>query len=421
MKVLLLNTFYAEGGAARAASRLHDALLHSHIDAHLMVQKAPADSHRQVHAPQAVLERAAALCKPPLETLPLSLYPNRNKLPFFANLLPDFLLSRVRAINPDVVHLHWISAGFVRPETVPKLSKPIVWTLHDSWPFTGGCHIPLDCRRYTRSCGQCPALGSFSERDLSYWTWRRKARAWRNVPITVVTPSRWLAQCARESSLFNELRIEVIPNGLDLGRINQVDKALARQLCGLPAGKRYILFGAVSGTSDQNKGFQFLESALKELSANGFGEECELIVFGSTEPAAVPDFGMKTRYLGYLHDEVSLNLLYSAADLFVAPSMQENLPYTIMEAMVCGTPCVAFNAGGIPDLIDHKVNGYLAQPYRPDSLAEGMAWVLKEDIDAASLSRACRAKVEREFNIAGSAESYLKLYRELSGATTKVG
>lgn len=412
MKVLLLSTYYMHGGAGRSAGRLHQALTAMDVDAQMLVRH--GGGHRYVHGPRTSFEKAVALFKPPLEMLPLMLYPNRNRLPFGVNLLPDFNGSSIRSFEPDVVNLHWVNEGFLRIETLPKLERPVVWTLHDSWPFTGGCHIPLDCRRYTSSCGSCPALGSTRERDLSRWTWHRKARSWQGVPLTVVTPSRWLARCARDSSLFRNLRIEVIPNGLDLARTQVVNKAFARKVFGLAEGKKYILFGAVSSTSDRNKGFQFLEPALRKLSQAGFGSDHEVLVFGSTEPENPPGFALKTHYLGYFHDEVSMSLLYSAADLFVAPSMQENLPNTIMEAMACGTPCVAFDVGGIPDLICHKENGFLAEPFRPESLAEGMAWVLKGEADAATLARACRIKVESEFNIVTCGERYLKLYRELA-------
>jgi len=416
MKLLMFSTYYMQGGAGRAAGRLHQALTGMDIEAHMVVRSGFVGSHRFIHGPRTRLDAAVALFKPPLEMLPLLLYPKRTRLPFGINLLPDQVAAQVKKFDPDVINLHWVNEGLVRIETLPKLNKPIVWTLHDSWAFTGGCHIPLDCRRYTDSCGRCPVLGSNAALDLSRWTWRRKTKAWGRLPLTVVTPSRWLARCAKDSALFRGLRVEVIPNGLDLTRIPNVTKDGARQLFGLSPDKRYILFGAVGSTSDSNKGFQYLAPALAKLAEAGFGTECEVIVFGSLQPINAPDFGLRTHYVGYLHDELTLSLLYTAADLFVSPSMQENLPNTIMEAMACGTPCVAFDVGGIPDLIDHKLNGYLAQPYAVESLAEGMAWVLSGEVQAASLSRACRAKVEREFDITASAEKYLELYREVSGA-----
>lgn len=419
MKVLLLNTYYMHGGAGRATGRLQKALLTINVDAHMLVQHNFGDCHRYIHGPLTSLERTSALLKPALEMLPLFLYPARNRLPFSVNYIPDLLNSKVVDIAPDVINLHWVNTGFIRIETLQKIKKPLIWTLHDSWPFTGGCHIPLDCRHYTGSCGKCPTLGSRSEYDLSRWIWRRKLKSLQGVDLTLVAPSRWLAQCARDSSLFKDLRIEVIPNGLDLGCVQVLDKEVARSFFGLPPGKKYILFGALGSTSDRNKGFQYLVPALEMLAEAGFGAEYEVIVFGSYEPPDVPDFGLKTHYLGYFHDESSLNLLYCAADIFVAPSMQENLPNSIMEAMACGTPCVAFDVGGISDLIDHKVNGFLAKPYEPSSLAEGITWVLKGEVDLPLLSKAARIKVELEFSAENCAKNYLKLYHEVARAHSR--
>jgi len=414
MRVLLLNTYYMYGGAGRAAGRLHQALCGMDVDAHMLVQHNYDPRQRSIYGPSGALEQGAARLKPALEMLPLLLYPGRNRLPFSVNYLPDAVLSHSLVLDPDVINLHWVNTGFLRIETLQKLRKPLVWTLHDSWPFTGGCHIPLDCRRYAESCGRCPALGSRCEGDLSRWIWRRKAKALRGADLTVVTPSRWLARCAAQSSLFRELRIEVIPNGLDLRNMQLLDKPVARRLLGLSADKKYILFGSLGSTSDRNKGFQHLAPALKALAAAGFGTDCELIVFGAEKPLDPPDFGLKAHYLGYFRDEARLNQLYGAADLFVAPSLQENLPNTIMEAMACGTPCVAFDVGGIPDLIEHKANGYLAQPYQAESLAQGIAWVLKGEVGCTELARAARAKVASEFSIEACAGKYLKLYQELA-------
>jgi len=301
----------------------------------------------------------------------------------------------------------------MRVETLNKFQKPLIWTLHDSWAFTGGCHMPYDCVRYRESCGSCPVLGSRREADLSRWVWRRKMRAWRDLNLTLVTPSRWLAECAGASSLFRNTRIEVIPNGLNLTIFKPIDKLFARDLLRLPKNKKLILFGGVSITSDPNKGFQFLLPALNSVAAKGWQHDAELMVFGSSEPDSSPNFGMKVNYYGRLHEEFSLALLYSAADMFLAPSMQENLPYTIMESMACGTPCVAFNQGGVPDLIEHERNGYLARPFDKDDLAKGIEWLLKEDGIRLEMSVLSRRKVEDMFSLDTVAKRYVELYEEV--------
>lgn len=412
MKVLMLNTYDNVGGAARTALRLNRGVRIAGVDARLLVQR-KTDGASEVLGNKNPLVKIVHGIRTVLGTIPVRFYPNKPVNNFSPALMPDCLAGKIADIAPDIVHLHWVAAGFMRLETLNKIRRPIVWTLHDSWAFTGGCHIPHDCKRYRQSCGACPVLGAKHEKDLSRGVWQRKRKAWQDLNMTVVTPSRWLADCARRSSLFQGRRIEVIPNGLDLSAFKPMDKRDARAKLGLPQSKKLILFGGVSCTSDPNKGFQFLLPALRSLAARGWQDDLELMVFGSSEPAAAPDFGMKTMYLGKLREDAQLVQLYSAADLFVAPSMQENLPNTVMEAMSCGTPCVAFNQGGIADLIDHEVTGYLAQPFSEDDLANGMDRLLRNDGSGLSISWRCRRKVEENFALENVTARYIELYRSV--------
>jgi glycosyltransferase involved in cell wall biosynthesis len=412
MKVLMLNTYDDWGGAAKAASRLNRGLRDIGIDSRLLVQYRTTDA-RGVIGAKNPFARVFYGMRTVFGTVPVRLYPNKPVYNFSPALMPDRLAARIAGIAADVVHLHWIAAGFMRIETLSKLKHPLIWTLHDSWAFTGGCHMPYDCVRYRERCGLCPVLGSRREDDLSRQVWQRKEKAWRDLDLTVVTPSRWLAGCARTSSLFSRIRIEVIPNGLDTSVFRPVDKHHARSQLGLPERKKLILIGGVGITRDPNKGFRYLLPALRGVAALGFRDDAELIVFGSSEPAGAPDFGMKANYLGRLHEDARLNLLYSAADVFVAPSVQENLPYTVMESMACGTPCVAFNQGGMSDLIDHEVTGYLARPFDEDDLAKGIGRFLKDEGTRQETALRCRRKVEEAFALEKIAGRYAELYRTI--------
>jgi len=411
MNVLMLNTYDEWGGAAKAALRLSRGLQGAGIASRLLVQGKSGDA-RDVLGSKDPLVRFAHGVRTHLGTLAPRLYPHKPVNNFSPALLPDTLAGQVAPLAPDLVHLHWLGAGFLRIETLRRFDRPLVWTLHDSWPFTGGCHLPGDCVRYRERCGCCPVLGSRRDRDLSRWVWSRKKRAWRDLDLTLVAPSRWLADCARASSLFGDARIEVIPNGLDLTLFRPIDKRVARDLMGLAQDKNYLLFGAVNSTGDPNKGFGLLLPALQSLSAQRSGDT-ELIVFGAPEPAYPPPFGMKAHYLGRLHEEVSLALLYSAADLLVSPSLQENLPNTVMEAMACGTPCVAFRQGGVPELIEHRSTGYLARPLDTRDLAQGIAWTLEDRGRREALSARARLSVERNFALDLVARRYAELYRDL--------
>lgn len=412
MKTVILNTFDTRGGAARAANRLHKGLQSIGVDSTMLVQSKYGDEPTVI-GPLPMLPTGIALMRPLLDSIPLKCYPNRTPFIFSPAILPERLAAKVAALNPEIIHLHWVALGFLKIETLRRFEKPIVWTLHDSWAFTGGCHIPFECMRYRQMCGACPALGSTKENDLSRKIWKRKAKAWKGLNLTVVTPSRWLAECARSSSLFHDVRVEVIPNGLDIQRYKPVDRHVARELLLLPKDKKLILFGAVSSTSDRNKGFHLLLPALKNMADNSWENRAELVVFGATKPVNGPDFGLSTHYLGHFNDKISMNLLYAAVDVFVAPSIQENLPNTVMEALACGTPCVAFNIGGMPDMIEHKKNGYLARPFETDDLARGIEWVLNDDERRKILSLRAREKVEKEFELTLVARWYRKLYEDI--------
>lgn len=412
MKILLLSTYDWQGGAAKAAYRLNRGLRRTGIDSQMLVQSKLSDEETIIGS-LTKFQKGLAKLKPTLDLIPLELYPQRDRTTYSLQWLPDNIAARVAQINPDLINLHWINAGYLRIETIAKFNKPIVWTLHDMWSFTGGCHYSDDCDRYTKSCGVCPQLHSNREWDVSRWVWRRKAKAWNNLNLTIVTPSNWLAKCAQDSSLFQNFRIEVIPNGLDTQQYKSIDKPLAKNLLGLPLDKQTILFGALNATSDRRKGFDLLLPALQKLSQSGWQEQIEIVIFGASQPIEPPDFGFKANYMGRLNDDISLSLLYAAADVFVAPSVQDNLPNTIMEALACGTPCVAFKIGGMSEMIEHEQNGYLAHPFDIEDLAQGIAWILENTERYQKLCDRAREKVEQEFTLELQAQKYISLYKEI--------
>jgi glycosyltransferase involved in cell wall biosynthesis len=411
MKILYLNGADVEGGAAKAATRLLQAVHAKGADARLHVQRKSGDDSL-VDGPGSPLARAFGFARPTIEQLLLGIGPEKTIGPFCAAYLPDGLARLAFDPAPDIIHLHWV-ARMMRLETLAGFKVPLVWTMHDSWAFTGGCYLPGDCTRYRESCGKCPVLDSSEDADLSRRIWERKKRAWRGLDLTVVTPSKWMADCAMSSSLFHDVRVEVIPNGIDIHRFRPSDRNTARDAFSLPHDKKLILFGAKEATSDRNKGFHLLVEALRQLASVPGHDRMELVIFGSTEAAPPPDCGLRTHYLGWQQDEANLAQLFSAADLFVLPSLQENLPYTVMEAMACGIPCVAFNQGGVSDLIDQEQNGYLAHPYEATDLARGIAWVLENEERWNGLASHARQKVEQEFAVEKVAERHLALYWEI--------
>jgi glycosyltransferase involved in cell wall biosynthesis len=406
MKILHVSTYDLQGGAARAAYRLHKALLNQGLDSQMLVQQKMSDDFT-VNGPKSKIDKALGKLRPILDSFPNNYYANRSSTLFSSSWVSNLnVIDTINKINPDIVHLHWITGGMFSVEDISKIKYPIVWSLHDNWAFTGGCHIMWECDRFKQSCGLCPRLGSKSKNDLSNWNLNRKKKFFKNISnIKIVGLSNWLVKCALDSSLFKNREVICLPNPIDCNVFSPFDKLSARKLLGLPIERKLIIFGAVSATSDVNKGFKELFFALETLELLN----TELVIFGSNRPLSEPDFKQKTHYLGHLSDDVSLRLLYNSADVVVVPSLQENLSNVIMESLSCGSPVVAFNVGGNSDLISHKENGYLAKTNDVSDLANGLSWVLNHDsID--KLSSNAREKVLNEFEVNIVSNKYIKLY-----------
>ncbi|MTJ14890.1 glycosyltransferase [Anabaena sp. UHCC 0187] len=411
MQPLILSSSDIEGGAARATYRLHQGLQTIGIKSQMLVQTKLTDD-LSVAASKTHFVRSLAGTRITLDVMPLKNYPRRQKTTFSPQWLPDRITRKVAEIAPNIINLHWINAGYIRIETITKLQPPLVWTLHDMWAFTGGCHYSQECDRYTESCGACPQLGSSKNSDLSRWIWQRKAKAWVNQNLTIISPSTWLAELAKSSSLFQHSRIEVIPHGMDTQKFKPIDRQIARSILNLPQDKKLVLFGAINPT-ESRKGQHLLQPALQSLSQSGWQDKLELAIFGANKPEKPIDTGFKAHYLGRFHDDISLALVYSAADVMVVPSTQEAFGQTASESLACGTPVVAFNVTGLKDIVEHQQNGYLAQPYQVEDLARGIAWILEDEERRQKLSYQGRQKVEREYTLEIQARRYASLWNEI--------
>lgn len=407
MKVLHLSTSDLEGGAARAAYRLHEGLLEESIDSQMLV-RAKNSLDETVISKQDFLTKLG----PFANGLPLKLYQYRKKTLFSSQWFYDSILESVQKLNSHIIHIHWICNGFLKIENVAKLDKPLVWSLHDMWAFTGGCHYTENCDRFLKHCRNCPQLKGQKQTDLSFWNFQRKLKAWRNLNLTLVSPSQWLADCSLKSNLLGQYPVRVIPHGLNLQKYKRVESCLARKILCLPVDKKLVLFGSSPGTTaDKRKGLHLLIPAIKRLSVDS--HQSELVVFGSKDTKSKEEWGFKVHYLGQFQDDVSLSLIYSAADVMVVPSLQEAFGQTASESLACGTPVVAFDATGLKDIVDHQQNGYLAQPYEAEDLAKGIAWVLEDEDRHQKLRINAREKAEREFSLELQAKRYLSLYQEI--------
>jgi glycosyltransferase involved in cell wall biosynthesis len=407
MRVLLLSDSDTHGGAALGAYRLHQGLQAIGVESHMLV--------RDRRTSDATVLAQGTLCgrlRPRFDQLPLQRYPRRVGL-FSPQWMPDGLAALATRLQPDVISLNWVANGFVSIDTLGQLSqpqRPLVLTLRDMWALTGGCHYSGDCERYTQSCGQCPQLGSTHDHDLSRWVWQRKARAWRDLPLTLVAPSRWMADRVAQSPLLRHCRVEVIPNSLD-GQVYQPQPAYqARQQLGLPQARPLVMFGALDATTDRRKGYHLLIPAMQQLVQQW--PTVELVVFGASAPVAA--LGLPVHDLGHL-EAATLAQAYAAADVMVVPSLQESFGKTAAEALACGTPVVAFRGTGLMDIVDHQQTGYLAAPFEVADLAAGMAWVLADADRHAQLRHAARTQALQRFALEHQAVQYRDLFKDLCG------
>lgn len=394
------------GGAARATYRLHRGLLNLGVDSQMLVQRRTT-SDETVIGPEGWVAAAYDTVRRQIDMLPARRYPDRDTNTFSPAWLPERRAARVNDNKPAVVNLHWVAGGFLHPKTVARFEAPVVWTLHDMWPFTGGCHYAESCTKYTDSCGSCPRLGSTKAGDISRSTWKRKHKAWKGRDFTVVAPSRWLAGCAEASSLFEDATVKVIPNGLDVESFRPRESNTVRSRLSIDPEVKLICFGADWETP--RKGTDLLYEALENIDTQA--ESVQVAVFGHMD-TDTPDPDVPIHRLGFVDDEV-LQALYSDADVMVVPSRQEAFGQTASEALASGTPVVAFNATGPKDIVDHKRNGYLATPFDTDDLAQGIDWVLADTDRRERLSKRARKSAVEQFSIKTVSNQYQKLYKKL--------
>lgn len=410
MKILHLCYSDLEGGAARAAYRLHQAQRRIGLDSHMLVIDKRSDDpyvHTVSTFTRIRIKLASVFCR-----LLLRQQKTPNTVLHSLNFVPSGLPRYIEALQPDVINLHWLGGEMISVGEIAHLRQPIVWTLHDMWAFSGCEHYDDDrpSERYRSGYSAASRHPEHTGWDLDRWNFLRKQKAWASKRFHIVTPSHWLGDCVRHSKLFAGQPLQVIPNCIDHQVYRPLDKSFAREALGLPRDKQLLLFGAMSSTSDPRKGYQLLIPALQCLKAEGKAERIELVVFGASHGNAEQVTGIKTHYMGRLHDDISLCLLYNAADIFVAPSLQDNLPNTLVESLACGTPCIAFNIGGMADLIKHNGDGVLIDNVNAAALAKSILEFFSLDNNA-SISNNIAREFEVERSLNSVAFYYCELYR----------
>lgn len=420
IKVSVLNESDIQGGAARAAYRIHHALRREGVDSKMMVNKAVSGDWT-VRGPKNFAQEVAVLLRKQVSTIPNLFFRSDNKTIHSSNLLMSGWSNRLNHSNFDLVHLHWLGKETISIADIGDLTKPLVWTLHDMWAFCGAEHYTED-RRWSDGYNRKNRPSYEKGFDVNRWVWKRKKNHWK-YPIQIVTPSSWLAECVQKSKLMSDWPVSVIPNAIDTQIWKPVHQTTARELLQLPIDAPLILFGAEGGRRDYRKGFDLLQGALQHLSGNV--PDLELLVFGQLSPKLPSKVGFPIHYTGHLHDDLTLRVLYSAADLIVIPSRQDNLPNTGVEALACGTPVVAFNTCGLQDIVHHKKTGYLAKAFDIEDLASGVCWVLdnvrnekyRMNLDDSYKSKGLNACARRfalnNFSYSVVAKKYIEVYRKV--------
>jgi len=413
MRVLIVNTSERTGGAAVAANRLMEALKNNGVKAKMLVRDKETEQitvvglggswRQQVHF---LWERLVIFCH---------LHFSREHL-FEIDIansgvgitkLPEFK-------EADVIHLSWINQGMLSLGSIKKIvnsGKPVVWTMHDAWAATGICHYTRGCHFFVSRCADCRLLpGGGGDNDLAARVWRKKKKLFADSGIHFVACSRWLEGEAKRSALLTGQSVTSIPNPIDTHVYRPIDKREAHQRAGLPEGKRIILFVSQRVTTER-KGMHYLVEAMgKMVAANPtMKEDTAVAILGGHAEEIEAMMPLPVFPLGYVSDERKIVAVYNSADVFVLPSMEDNLPNTIMEAMACGVPCVGFKIGGIPEMIDHMKNGYVAQPGNADDLAKGISWVLSSD-DREALSKSAIRKVATNYSQQTVAMKYIEVY-----------
>lgn len=414
MRVLIVNTSEKTGGAAVAAHRLMEALNNYGVKSKMLVRDKQSDDLSVVGLPKSPLLRWHFLW----ERLVIFFHLRFSRKHLFeidiANAGTD--ITRLPEFKEaDIIHLHWVNQGMLSLKDIQKIlrsGKPVVWTMHDIWAATAICHYTRGCNNFKTRCCQCAMLPSKGNNDLSARVWHQKERIQDGHTVFFVACSRWLEGMAKQSALLKGHKITNIPNAIDSRVFRPMDKIQARESLGLPVDKQVILFVSQKVT-DERKGVSFFIEAIQRMTEADpvMAEQTVIAILGGHSEDVVAQLALPTFPLGYVSDEKTIVTVYNAADVFVTPSLEDNLPNTIMEAMACGVPSVGFNVGGIPEEIDHKKNGYVAAYRDAHDLASGIQWVLRE-ADAGELRSQCLRKVAHCYSQSAVALRYVEVYNQ---------
>ena len=405
MKVVHITSGPLNSGAGKGVLNLHRALNNLGVHSRILHSGDPEDIPGCDSLNSGLLSRLWYRRVRKASKRPLKNYPNRKRNHLFTVQASGLSILNFPAYKEaDIVHLHWIGEATFQLQDLKAIEKPVVWTVRDMWPFTGGCHYALSCRGYLKNCGQCSILNSGLKEDLSSFLLAEKRKIFRHIHFVGI--SSWLTEQAELGLRGNFASLSHIPNAVNVATFSPADKKKAKLELGLDVKIPVVAFGA-QDLMVPYKGGQHFQKAIALLQ-----EPVQILLFGRANPNYINEFSQTVYNMGFVDDDCRLQTMYRAADVFVAPSLQEAFGKTLVEAMLCGTPVVAFNYGGPADIVKHKKTGYLAQPFEASSLAEGIQSVLAQP-DKESLRIACRERAKRYFDSKIIAQTYINKYAHI--------
>lgn len=410
MKVVLISTSDISHGAGIAAYRLHCGLLLAGIDSRMLVTEKLSQDNTVMQVPPPPSSRSAACTRRLFHMAEHAL--NVAGLQNVVSVATPYLMCHPWIKSADLIHLHNIHwhSRHLSLLMLPHLSRiPMIWTLHDMWPMTGHCYYPSDCTRWINGCGKCPDLGIYPRMliDATAMMFAIKRIVLRNTSITVVAPSEWMQHQAQLSPIFAGKQVHCIPNGVDTNVFYQRDRLSIRTGLGIKPSESAILFVS-SQLDDPRKGFFQFSEALSGLRLPK--ERVVILTMGGGEIDSEQLSGFRVLSMGYVGDEDRMAQIYSAADLQVVSSLQDNLPNVVLESLACGTPVVCFDCGGLKDMICHRENGYLAAWKDADDLRAGIEFAINRPAGDTSLREHAVATVKTSFELEKAASVYTGLY-----------
>lgn len=415
MKIIHLNTFHSEGGAAKASTRLHESLLNCGVNSHYLTQggKFEISNMHSVYR-NSYLRPIKSRLRSRLDSIPILAYPQKKNTPWNAGWLNGEVNSIIQKQEADIVHVHWVGSGFMSLDDLSRIRQKTVYTLHDSWMFTGGCHVIGECKNFESFCTRCPQLGSKRGCDLSSSGFQKRLNIFKKLKPTFIAPSSWMFTQAKSSYLLRDMDIRVIPNGVDTNIFCPQSKNTAREFFGLSPTKKIIMFGANSIGNDVNKGFDDFLEILPLISNSINKKNVEFVVFGRvSEEVKTICMQQSIKSIGKVTDEKNLALLYSAADLVCVPSIQESFGLIALEAMSCGVPVVAYKTSGLMDIVANGITGFLATPFDKNDFAKKIIQILKDSQLEKKMSIEARLRAVNLFDLKNIAISHLRIYENL--------